>query len=76
MKANEIIESGIYLVIGPEDLVSMLPTQNILFLYPNGDLVCEGDNFRTWQYDEEFDQLDVICIAKAENYPCLREGNV
>jgi hypothetical protein len=74
MKLNKIKESGIYLVIGPPECVSLLPTENILFLYPNGDLVMEGNNYMDCLNDGEDEIIEVICLAKSENHPSLREG--
>jgi hypothetical protein len=66
-------DSGVYLVIGPHDLLSLYPTQNIIYIYDNGDIVSEGDNFREWHEKEEYDKLMVILLAKSIDHISLQE---
>jgi hypothetical protein len=66
--------SGIYLIIEPTDLLSLLPTQNILYIYNNGDIVSEGCNFKEWHEKEEYEKLVIILLAKTIDHISLQEN--
>lgn len=66
MKVKDIVESGVYLLTGPEEDISLIPTENILYVYPEKVYVIEGRDALVW---EGIWDLECVCLAKSSDYP-------
>ena len=60
-------QSGIYVVVGPNDLISAIPTENVLYIYNTGQVVSEGNDYRDIG-EEDFNMIEVTLVAKSSDF--------